>query len=269
MKWGLVCKPSKKSFAVGEKVYELVGDMLAEHKVAEHLGIKGYSIEEVGKGADAIIVVGGDGTILMTLQHTTKPIFPINTGRIGFLAEIEPKHASDALQQILRGDYQVEDRMKLEARTDADRLPSAANEIVIHASQVGKILPIKLYVDGILTQSFYGDGLIVATPMGSTSYALAVGGPVVDPTLNVFVIAPIAPFRHIATSRVISSDKTLRIKVEKAAQIVIDGMHVHDLGPRQCVEIEESGEKARFIKVNDNFYHKVYKKLSFDYPKKL
>lgn len=269
MRWGLVCKPSKKSFTLGKRVYELFGEMIAEHRVAEHLGIRGYSLEEVGKRADAIIVVGGDGTILLTLQHTTRPIFPINTGRIGFLTEIEPKHAPEALQQILRGEYKIEERMKLEAHAEGERMPPAANEIVIHASQVGKILPIKLYVDDILTQSFYGDGLIVATPMGSTSYALAVGGPVVDPTLKVFVIAPIAPFRHIAASRVIASDKILMIKVEKAAQVVIDGMHVHDLKPRQHIEIKESEERARFIKVNDNFYHKVYKKLSFDYPKKL
>jgi NAD+ kinase len=269
MKWGLICKPSENSFLVGKKVYEMLGEGILEHKIAKYLGKKGYSIKEIGKKADAIIIVGGDGTILMTLQHTDKPIFSINTGRIGFLTEIEARKAEQAIKEIISGNYHVEERMRLKAKLGRKMLPDAANELAIHTANVGKILFVKLYVDGVLTQSFYGDGLIISTPMGSTSYALSVGGPVVDPTLEVFVVAPIAPFRHIASALVIPSDKKLKITVEKPAKIALDGIHTYDFKPNQKLEILKSERKARFIKINDNFYKKIYRKLSFRYPKSL
>jgi len=269
MKWGLICKPSEKSFAIGKKIYEMLNGALLEYKIAEYMGKKGYSIEEIGKKADAIIIVGGDGTILMTLQHTDKPIFSINTGRIGFLTEIESAKAEEAVEKLKKGEYHIEERIKLSSKLGKKRLPDAANEIAIHTANVGKILLLKLYVDGILTQSFYGDGLIISTPMGSTSYALSVGGPVVDPTLKVFVIAPIAPFRHLASALVIPSDKKLKIKVERPAKIAIDGIHTFDFPPGRTLSIEQSDVAARFIKIDNNFYRKIYRKLSFRYPKSL
>ncbi|MCD6481209.1 MAG: NAD(+)/NADH kinase [Thermoplasmata archaeon] len=271
MKWGLVCKPSSDSFAVGEAIYKMLNGkgVFLEKKIAEHMGKRGYSIEELDSKADAMIVVGGDGTILTTLQQTSKPIFSINTGRIGFLTEVEKKDAGKAIQKLLKGEYRVEERLKLKGKLRKKRLPDAANEITIHSASIGKILPIKLYVDGILTQSFLGDGLILATPMGSTSYALSVGGPVVDPVLEVFILAPIAPFRHIASALVIPADKTLKIKVEKPAIISIDGIHTCDFKPSSTLSISTSEKKARFIKLEDNFYRKIYRKLSFRYPRSL
>ncbi len=271
MKWGLVCKSSSDSFGIGEKIYHTLGKshVFLEKRIAEHMGKKGYSLEEIDKLSDAIIVVGGDGTILMTLQHTSKPIFSINTGRIGFLTEVEKKDADKAMQKLLRGEYRIEERIKLKGRLRKKRLPDASNEITIHSASIGKILPVKLYVDDILTQSFLGDGLIIATPMGSTSYALSVGGPVVDPLLKVFILAPIAPFRHIASALVIPGDKTLKIKVEKPAIISIDGIYTCEFKPNSTLTISLSERRAKFIKLEDNFYKKIYRKLSFRYPKSL
>jgi len=270
MKWGLVCKPSPDSFEVGEKIYGMLGEnVFLERKIADHLGERGYSLKELDSKVEAIIVVGGDGTILMTLQQTTKPLFSINTGRIGFLTEVEKRNVEKAIQKLLKGEYRIEERIKIKGKLRKKRLPDASNELTIHSANIGKILPIKLYVDEALTQSFMGDGLIIATPMGSTSYALSVGGPVVDPVLEVFVLAPIAPFRHIASSIVIPADKTLKIKVEKPAIISIDGIHTCDFKPSSTLSISLSEKKARFIKLEDNFYRKIYRKLSFRYPKSL
>ena len=269
MKWGLICKQSKRSFLVGKRIYETLGTTFHEHKIAEYLGKKGYSVEEVGHKSDSIVVVGGDGTILTTLQHTTQPIFPINTGRVGFLTEVEAKHTQSALTKLLDNNYYIEERVKLNAQLENENLPDAANEITVHTANVGKILFVELYVDNILTQSFCGDGLIVATPMGSTSYSLSVGGPVVDSTLNVFIIAPIAPFRHIASALIIPSTKKLSIKVKKPAKVVIDGSHIYDFQPHQKLDVFESERKASFIKTDDNFYGKIYAKLSYRYPKSL
>lgn len=263
MKWGLICKPSEDSFLIGKKIYEMIGDAILEYKIAEYLGKEGHSIEEIGKEADAIIIIGGDGTILMTLQHTTKPIFSINTGRIGFLTEVEADEAEKAIERLIKGDYYIERRIKLKAKINGKELPDAANEIAIHTANVGKILLLKLYVDGNLAQTIYGDGLIIATPMGSTSYSLSVGGPIVDPSLKVYVIAPIAPFRHIASALVVPADKKLMVEVEKKAKIAIDGITTHDFMPNEKLEVFKSEKEATFIKLKDNFYRKIYEKLSF------
>lgn len=263
MSWGLICKPSEESFLIGRKIYRMLEDVILEKKIAEYMGMKGYSMEEIGKKADKIIIVGGDGTILMTLQHTTKPIFSINTGRIGFLTEVEPEEAEEAIKRVKNGDYYIEERIKLRAFLNGNELPDAANEVAIHTANIGKILLLKLYINGILTQSIFGDGLIIATPMGSTSYALSVGGPVIEPCLNAFVIAPIAPFRHLSPPIVIPSDRKIKIEVEKTAKIAIDGLHIYNMSPNDELEIVKSERKARFIKLKDSFYNRIYEKLSY------
>ncbi len=264
MKWGLICKPSEESFLIGKKIYELLENVLLEYKIAEYMGKRGYSIEEIGKEADKIIIIGGDGTILMTLQHTAKPIFSINTGRIGFLTEVEAKDANDAIKKILNGEYFIEERIKIKAFLNNKPLPDAANEIAIHTASIGKILFLKLYINENLTLNICGDGIIVATPTGSTSYALSVGGPVIEPCLKVFVVAPIAPFRHISPPLVIPSDRKIKIKVEKKAKVAIDGLCVYEFMPEDELKIVESDRKARFIKLKDSFYKKIYEKLSLN-----
>ena len=270
MIWGLVCKPSELSYSIGKEIYKILGrETILEYKFASQISAEGHSLSEMNKLADAFIIIGGDGTILMTLQHATKPVFPINTGRIGFLSEVEASQAKQAIKLLCKGQFTIEERIKLAVRLSKKKLPNAANEVAIHVANLGKILPIRMFVNKTLTQSLYGDGIIVATPMGSTSHALSVGGPIVDPTLNVYVVAPIAPFRHIASARVIPSNKKLKIMIERPAKIVIDGLSIHNFLPDKYLEIYEAPERAQFITIQNNFYRKVYRKLNFHYPKGL
>ena len=266
MKWGIICKPDEKSFHIGKEIYDLLNDAMIEKKLAEYLGEDGYSIEEIGKEADKIVVIGGDGTILLTLQHTTKPIFSINTGRIGFLAEIDADNAMEGMRKVLEGEYFIEERIKIAPYLNGSRLEDAANEVALHISNIGKLLMTKLYIDGELAENIYGDGMIISTPMGSTSYALSVGGPIVDPTLEVFIVAPLAPFRHIASPLVMPADKKIGIGVDKPSKIAIDGISEYDFKPGDMLEIKKSENMARFIKLEDTFYSRLYKKLSFRMP---
>ncbi|RLF51790.1 MAG: sugar kinase [Thermoplasmata archaeon] len=266
MKWGIICKPDEKSFRIGKEIYELLDDAIIEKKLAEYLGKDGHTIEEVGKIADKIVVIGGDGTILLTLQHTTNPIFSINTGRIGFLAEIDASNAINGMKKVLEGEYFVEERIKIASYLNGSRLEDAANEVALHISNIGKLLMTKLYIDGELAENIYGDGMIIATPMGSTSYALSVGGPIVDPTLHVFVVAPLAPFRHIASPLVMPADKKIGIGVDKPSKIAIDGIGEYDFQAGDMLEIEKSKNVARFVKLKNTFYSRLYKKLSFRMP---
>ena len=271
MKYGIVCKPDKKSYEVGKKIYDMIGEAFLEKKIAEYLGKKGYSLKEIGEMADIIIVIGGDGTILLTLQYTSKPIFSINTGRIGFLAETEAENAMEAMKKVLNGEYFIEERIKLKTFLNGKRLEDASNEVALHVFNIGKLLMTKLYIDDELAENIYGDGMIIATPMGSTSYALSVGGPIVDPTLQIFIVAPLAPFRHIASPLVMPSDRKIGIEVDKPSKIAIDGINEYDFKPGDKLEIMKSENMAKFIKLKNTFYRRLYQKLSFrmpEYPKK-
>jgi len=266
MKFGIVCKPDEKSYEIGKKIYEMLGEAYLEKKIAEYLGKEGLSIQEVGLKSDIIVVIGGDGTILLTLKHTSKPIFSINTGRIGFLAEIDAEDAIEGMKKVLEGDYFIEDRIRLKSFLNGKRLEDASNEIALHVSNIGKLLMTRLYIDDELAEDIYGDGMIIATPMGSTSYALSVGGPIVDPTLKIFIVAPLAPFRHIASPLVMPADKKIGIEVDKPSKIAIDGMGEYDFKPGDKIEIMKSEKMTRFIKLKNTFYHRLYKKLSFRMP---
>ncbi|MBC7081140.1 MAG: NAD(+)/NADH kinase [Thermoplasmatales archaeon] len=261
MKWGMVCKPSKEAFEIGKRIYEMIGDVALESKIASFIGEKGYKIKELGEKCDGIIVIGGDGTILLTLSQVKKPIFSINAGRIGFLTEVDAEDAEKALKEILRGNYFIEESMKIKILLNKKRLPDAVNEMVVHTANLGKILPFKVYIDNKMVKKWSGDGLIVSTPLGSTSYALSLGGPIIEPKMNAFLIVAIAPFRRAFYPLVLSSERKIKIEVEKDAEIAIDGLYNKIISKDDVIEVMASPEKAKFIKINDKFFEKVYKKL--------
>jgi len=265
MRWGLVCKPDKKSLSIGKEIYELIGDAMLEKKIASYLAKPGHTIKEIGENADKIVVVGGDGTILMVLRYTTKPIFTINTGSVGFLAETEPDHAVEGMKKVLDGEYIIDERKRIKAVLNGERLPDATNEVTIHVSNVGKILSLELTVDGIPTEDVDGDGIIISTPTGSTSYSLSVGGPIVDPSIGAFIVAPIAPFRHISSPLVIPDNKKLEVKVmgEKSAKVIVDGIRAGMLSKGDEIILSLSEKKSPFIRLEEDFYRRVYEMLSF------
>jgi len=264
MIWGVVCKPSKRSFLIAEKVYPMLGEVMLEKKIAAHMSKQGHSIKEIGEKADRIFVVGGDGTILMVMRYTTKPVFTVNTGAVGFLTEVEEEEAMEGVKKILDGHYFVDERMRIKSMLNGERLPDATNEVVVHVSNVGKILSMELSIDGVVTEEIDGDGIIISTPTGSTSYSFSVGGPIVDPSISAFVVAPVAPFRHISSPLVIPADKKLRVKIkgEKSAKVVIDGIRAGVVSKKDDLVISLSDRKSSFIRLENNFYGRVYDMLS-------
>ncbi len=265
MKWGMICKPSKPSFAVADQIYQLMDDILLENKVAAQLGEDGYTIGELGDMADRLVVIGGDGTILMVMRRISKPMFTINTGQVGFMTEASVEDAVESMRKVLRGECYVEERMRIQTSLNGSRLHDATNEVTVHTSAVGKILSLRLLVDGVVTEELDGDGMIIATPTGSTSYALSVGGPIVDPSIDAFVVAPMAPFRHTASPLIIPADKTLQVHImgKRDATVVTDGIQEGTLSRRGTLELSLSESTAKFIRLEQNFYRKVYETLSF------
>lgn len=268
MKWGLICKPNvKKSISLAKDIYDFLdkkGEIFPEKKFAKEKNIKGYSFKEINKEADIVITIGGDGTILRTLKKVEKPIFAINSGGMGFLAEVESKYAKSGLERIIEGDYNIEERAKLKTKVNGERLPDATNEVTIQTARIAKIMYLKVFVEGELLEKFGADGIIVSTSTGSTSYALSVGGPIMDPSVNAMIVAPIAPFRLSARPWILPLEKEIRIEISpkgKETKLVVDGSHEKEVTPESEIIVTSSEKKARFVRFGESFYQMVRLKL--------
>jgi len=268
MKWGLIYNYNiKKAYSLANDIYDFLkdkGEIFVEKSFAKEKGIKGNNLEEINEKADIVITIGGDGTILRALEKIEKPIFAINSGGMGFLTEIESKYAMSGLEKLLEGKYNVEERAKLKVMVDEKRLSDAANEVTVQTPRIAKIMYLKIFVDNELIETFGADGVIVATPTGSTSYSLSAGGPILDPTVEAMVIAPLAPFKLSARPWVVPLNKKVGIKIlakSKESKIVIDGESPISVTPESNIVITGSEKKARYVRFGESFYQMVRLKL--------
>jgi NAD+ kinase len=268
MKWGLICNYNvKKACSLANKLIKILnekGKVLVEDSFAKGRDVKGYSHGEINKKADIVIAIGGDGTILRALEKIERPIFAINSGGMGFLSEVESKYAEEGLQRVIDGDYNVEERAKLKVMVDGKRLPDAANEVTVQTARIAKMIYLQVLVENEVLDNYGADGIIIATPTGSTSYALSVGGPILDPSVNAMVIAPLAPFKLSARPWVVPLQKKVSIKLlpkSKESKIVIDGESPQNVTIDSDIVITGSEKKARFVRFGESFYQMVRLKL--------
>ena len=268
MNWGLVCKSkNKKSISISQNIYDFLsenGDVFVETTFAEKIGVKGSSLEKINQKTDIVVTIGGDGTIIRTLSCVEKPIFAINSGGMGFLSEVESKYAIAGLNKVIAGDYNIEERAKLKIMLNAERIPDAANEVTVQTARISKIMNLQLFVDNDLLETLGADGIIISTPTGSTSYALSVGGPLMDPSVKAMIIAPLAPFRLSARPWIIPLNKRIDVKIlpkSKETKLVIDGYYTENVTMNSEINITGSEKKARFIRFGESFYQMVRLKL--------
>jgi len=268
MNWGLVCSSNrKKSLTLAKDVFEFLSEnsnVFIEKDVSSHFNKKGLSLSQINSKVDIVVTVGGDGTIIRTLKEVDKPVFAINSGGMGFLSEVEAKYAMNGLQKVMDGDYNIEERSKLRIDVDGKRLPDAANEVTVQTAKIAKIMYFQLFVENDLIETMGADGIIISTPTGSTSYALSVGGPIMDPSVDAMIVAPLAPFRLSARPWIIPLKKKMRVSVlakSKETKLVIDGNYVEDVTPKSEILVTGSEKKARFIRFGESFYQMVRLKL--------
>ena len=270
MKWGVVCSAhNKRSITLADEVVGFLkdyGDVLPEETIAKHISKKGYSFCQLNKECDIVVTIGGDGTIIRTLSEVEKPLFTINSGGMGFLSEVESKFALQGLKKVIDKDYNVEERAKLHVDVEGVdiQLPDIANEVTLQTARIAKIMYFHIFVEGELLETMGADGVIVSTPTGSTSYALSVGGPIMDPTVEAMIIAPLAPFRLSARPWVVPLKKKVQLQVlpkSKETKLVIDGNFTVDVSTNQKITVKKSDRKARFIRFGESFYQMVRLKL--------
>ncbi|MDD1706599.1 MAG: NAD(+)/NADH kinase [Methanoregulaceae archaeon] len=234
-----------------------------EEETAKALGLPGFPLN--GTEPDLVVIIGGDGTILLTVQKMGEhqlPIIGINWGEVGFLADVEPGEAADVLFAISDG-FSLERRMRLSFSAGDQYTGDALNEILIVTSRPAKMLRFGVIIDGILCERFRADGVLISTPTGSTAYAMSAGGPIVDPRIEGVLLVPLAPYMLSARPHFIDSKRSLEIQLESAkpATLVIDGQKSVDLGTQAKIGVKKSPNPALFVDIGRNFFEKVDQKL--------
>jgi NAD+ kinase len=237
-------------------------DVVYDCDTAASLGVAGCSLSEANP--EVVIAVGGDGTILRAIQQMDRPVpvLGVNWGEVGFLADLEPSNALEFIHNLPQG-FSIEERMRITLSGDGICLGTALNEALIVTTRPAKMLKFSILVDGITTEEFRADGLLISTPTGSTAYAMSAGGPIVDPRIQGFLLVPLAPYMLSSRPHLISSDRHLQIRLASAkpANLVIDGQKTIGVGSSMIIEVSRSEHPALFVDVRRNFFEKVDKKL--------
>jgi NAD+ kinase len=266
VKIGVHAHPGKKhALDLVQRVVARVGDradLVVSDEVAPAApGLPHAPIESID--ADLLVAIGGDGTFLHTLRKTDVPLLPINAGTVGVLAEVEARRANEvevAVDRLLSGFYYLEDRMKLAAHIGGTILPDATNEFVIHSAAVAKMGLFELAFDGHVAGHLRADGLIVASPTGSTAYSLSTRGPILDSRIDAIVLVAIAPFRTDPRAVVLEPLRTVRIRpLERSpgTVVVADGDSEFELTPDEPVTIYRSPRPAVLVRFGSPFFYRL------------
>jgi NAD+ kinase len=242
--------------------------ILPEDQTSQELGFsQGWRKVEIMQQADLVIVLGGDGTLLSVARRANSrevPILGVNLGGLGFLTSTTSSELFSTLEQILNGEYEVERRSLLEATLIRNGEPIESfqvfNDAVINKGALARIIDLEAWVDDHYLCTYKADGLIVATPTGSTAYSLAAGGPIIAPSVGVVVLSPICP--HTLTNRpiVLPDDANVRIVLRTADEDVIltlDGQEGHPLKCGDAVSIKRAGSTVCLIRPQNRIFFDV------------
>ncbi|MFZ0889038.1 MAG: NAD(+)/NADH kinase [Candidatus Binataceae bacterium] len=242
----------------------------AQSDVARELKAKALALPELARRVDLIVVLGGDGTLLRIARMVgarETPILGVNLGALGFLTEVHSDEAQAALERVLAGDYEVDRRITLESAVSRDGKPRRAgvqralNDVVINKRGLGRMLDLEVTADRKPFCAYRSDGLIVATPTGSTAYALSAGGPIVFPTLDVMVLAPICP--HTLSDRPVVLPDSFELEVriltkDHDAMLTLDGQESTQLGAEDTVHIRK-GKSAVVLVRSAHPYFEIWR----------
>ncbi|MDX1520895.1 MAG: NAD(+)/NADH kinase [Anaerolineae bacterium] len=232
------------------------------------------SIKDQIDTTQILITLGGDGSMLRAARLTEGrpiPILGINMGRLGFLTEVQPAEWPERIQQMLGGDYWVEQRMMLHAKHyrqgNLENSREALNEVVISRGQLARVVRLDTYIDGGFLTTYTADGLIVSTATGSTAYALAAGGPILPPELQNFLLIPLAPHLSLDRPIVLSKGVTVRVQIstDHTAVLTIDGQFEIELADGDEMVMEASPWLGRFVRLQGRnyFYQTLLQRLGW------
>jgi len=271
---GIVCKPIRDVVSsvvppliswLRDRKIEVFVDK--ETQACIDLALPAFARGALPEGLELLVVLGGDGTLLSAtraLAGQKVPILAVNLGGLGFLTSVTREELYPVLEQVLDGRHNTSERMMLDAHTFRNgkvvERQTALNDAVINKAALARMLDFDLYVDSAPVGRYRADGLIVATPTGSTAYSLAAGGPIVHPQLDAFVITPICP--HMLTNRPLVIPDTARVEIHIAAgeepvYLTLDGQIGFQLQPSDRVVVTKSKNRVAFIRSPQKTYFEV------------
>lgn len=231
--------------------------VLSEDDMAEQLGCEPLSRINP-KEINFVISMGGDGTILRLLHghpEIEAPILGVNLGHLGFMADVPVPDLYPSLEDLIAGAYTIEERLILETQTKKKCF--AINDFVVHRARNPSLVEISIHVDGIYLNTFLADGLIIATPNGSTAYSLAAGGPIISPALDAILITPICA--HTISNRPILLPHTKEIQFQyiseyQPVEFIADGINQFELSTNDVVRIRSSQQRFKLVNLNRRDY---------------
>jgi len=242
-----------------------------DENTARALGRRdGIRADTLPSGMDLVIVAGGDGTLLSAARLAGPkgiPILGVNFGGLGFMTELQPEELYAALERVLRGDYEIEEREALRVRFRRGRRVlgeyALLNDAVVTKTALARMLVIELRIDAELVATYTSDGLIIATPTGSTAYNLSAGGPILDPRMSAFVIAPICPhtmsYRPLVVPGSVRIEVTLRSLTEEA-YLTLDGQVGFPMKQRDAIVVDRHPRSVRLLRVAQRGFFEVLRR---------
>jgi len=279
MKFGIVGNISKET--LGDAVMRLLGtgekrfiEFLIHDDIAKSINKEAGKrviqrkyiapMEKIVSECDMMIAFGGDGTILSTARlvgRAAVPILGVNLGKLGFLAELSVDEVESFVDDILNNQHVIEDRMVLKVTAEGQDVQMfGVNDIVIDKSNSSRVIDMDTYVNNDYLVTYTGDGLIVATPTGSTGYSLASGGPIVVPASDVLTITPISPHTLTARSVIVPDSSVIRVSVESELQnvrVTADGQQEKIFTPPVNLFIQKADYSVKLVKRKDKSYYDV------------
>jgi len=239
---------------------------------AERVGRADLGVDEraLADGLDVAVSLGGDGTMLRTVALVAEgdvPVIGVNFGQLGYLTDVEPERARWAVEQFLAGAHTIEERMLLAVEVESrdgsvtERRVVAFNEAVLEKTASGHTVRLDVELDGTRFTPYAADGLIVATPTGSTAYAFSARGPIVDPTLRALLLTPVSPHMLFDRTLVLDDDAVVRLTVSghRPAALVVDGRPLGELQPGDELTCRAAGHVARLVVFGPRDFHAILK----------
>lgn len=270
---GILHHPRKPdSFPLAEAIANWLNER--EHRTWQASNWDAEEVHRLTSECDLLVVLGGDGSILRAARFAVPydtPIVGVNLGRIGFLSEAERDNWPDVLTQVLAGNHWIESRLMLQGHLyrQGEKIASymALNDLVIAGTR-SRVVRLELQVDGEPITMYTADGLITATPTGSTAYSMAAGGPLLPPQLRNFLLLPVAPYLSLDRALVLHEEAELRIKVntDHEAHLMADGQEFVPLQDHDEIVIHKHQHEGRFARVSSPsyFYRRLLQRLGFE-----
>ena len=264
----IVNKDRDEQLALTKRVQQFLSDHGKQSELRmESLDTADKEWEPVSEDTECIIVLGGDGTLIRAANRLLSydvPMFGINAGTVGYLTGVEASEAEKGLERLCNGSFRVEKRMMLRSEINGEYSDTVLNEVAITRSGVSRIINLAVYVNGALLDVVSGDGLLIATPTGSTGYNLSAGGAVVKPEAELILITPICPHSLSSREIVVSAEDEIAVEIRQSkrgpaieAVATFDGRKAKNLRPDDKIIVKRSKYTTKMVQLDERTFFEV------------